>query len=119
MTICIGVVCDKSQKVILAADRMITVDMLSQEYEHGVPKCDEVSDTCLVLSAGSALLPAEVFYEIKGEITKLKRPIIRDIVGEIKRRYVAARRTVVEEMYLTPRGFTMETFYEKVSDLPP
>jgi hypothetical protein len=119
LTICIGAICDEGKSVILSADRMITVDMLSQEYEHGIPKCSEVSETCLALTAGSALLPMEVFYGIEEEINRLRNPIVRDVVETIKKRYVGARRKLVEELYLIPRGFSFETFYQNIEKLPP
>ena len=43
MTICIAAICDNNQKIVVASDRMITASHLSQQFEHGVPKMEEIS----------------------------------------------------------------------------
>ena len=37
MTICIAALCEKGEKIIIAADRMVTVGQII-EFEHDVPK---------------------------------------------------------------------------------
>ena len=110
--------CESNSKAVLASDRMITVSFLSHEFEHPTPKSQPVSESCVILSAGSALLPTEVFHDIDNEISSLKNPGVAEIVERVKARYVAVRRKKAEETYLRPRGLTIEGFYKTMDSLP-
>lgn len=119
MTICIGTLCSDGKKAILASDRMITVIGLSHEFEHGVPKVQHVSECCLVLSAGSALLPTEIFHGFSTEFAGHRQPSIVEVVEKIKSRYATTRKKKIEEEYFRPRGLTIESFYKILDSLPP
>lgn len=71
MTICIGAICDNKSKVIVASDRMITASYPPVEFEHGIPKMEKISNTCVALTAGSALAHTELFRDAKLEISQL------------------------------------------------
>lgn len=119
MTICVNTLCDNNKKAVVASDKMITIEGLSQEFEHETPKLKCLNERCLAVSAGDALLPTELFEEVEKEI-KGKSPLsIADIVEQVKNQYSILRRKMVEEEHLKCRGLTVKSFYETMSSLPP
>ena len=119
MTICIAAICDNKSKVIVACDRMITVRMPPQEFEHSGPKLHRISDTCVVTTAGSVLAHVDMCEDVKTEMVHISQPSIRAIVECITKNFVAQRKRRVEDDILKPRGFDLKSFYEKVGELPP
>lgn len=120
MTICIAAVCDGGKTVMVASDRMITVSHLSQEFEHGIPKMETISNSCLAVTAGSALVPRELFSNIRKWTSNISNPSIEQIVKRVKDNFNRLRIEKAEEIYLKSRGFESVTdFYEKSRALPP
>ena len=119
MTICIAAVCDSKSKVIVACDRMITVMLPPQEFEHGGPKLHKISDTCVATTAGSVLAHVDICENTKAEMADVSQPSVKQIVECITKNFVAQRKRRVEDDILKPRGFDLKSFYEKIGDLPP
>jgi len=123
MTICIAAISDTNSgknKVVLASDRMITMRMPPQEFEHGTPKMEMISNTCAVLTAGSALAQVDLCRAVRSEIGVLVAPTISQIVDKIKECFVKERQRRVEEYILRPRGFNLRNFYSVLAkELPP
>ena len=69
MTICIGALCENGLTCVVAADREMTAPGLSLEFEHHERKIDRLSDTCVVLSAGDALLATEIIGRMSSPST--------------------------------------------------
>jgi len=59
MTFCIGAICDKGNSIIISSDGMITSRMPPIEFETKNKKISELSNKCLVLTAGDALAQAD------------------------------------------------------------
>lgn len=119
MTICIGAICDDHDKVILASDRMITASYPSIEFEHALPKMEKLSNSCVALTAGSALAHTELFKHTKTEINEISNPSISLITKNIKEKFVAQRVNRAEELFLKPRGLNLDMFYQNQSMLAP
>ena len=120
MTICIAAICDNNQKIVVASDRMITASHLSQQFEHGVPKMEEISKSCLAVTAGSALAPREIFSSVRTWASSKSNTSISEIVEEVKNRFNKLRIRKAEEKYIKSRGFeSVEDFYSKSQSLPP
>lgn len=113
MTICIGVICDSSSRVIMASDSMLTSDNLSIQFEHKTPKLIKLSNNCVAATAGDALGHTELFALLGDEINSLKLPTINEIVEKTKQCYKKLRKNQIVERILEPRGFnSFESFYE-------
>lgn len=117
MTICIGAICEERKKAVFALDRMLTSRELSLEFEHDERKIDEISDTCVALTAGEALAPTKLFRDVKAKISKTSSIAeICDITTEVFRQYKMKR---VEEKFFKPRDLTIEKFYQIQKSLVP
>ena len=120
MTICIAAICEDTNKVIVSADRMITAAHLSQEFEHNVPKMEKISNTCVAVTAGSALAPREIFSEVRKWAEKVSNHSVHEIVEEVMKNFNRLRLKKAEERHLKSRGFeNANEFYLKSQSLPP
>jgi 20S proteasome alpha/beta subunit len=115
MTICLGVLCDHGKKVIVASDRMLTGGDV--EFEQDAHKVDGVTDGCVVLSAGSALEHVGLLRDVRLELQSRKKPSVSDVVEEVKRGFVEARKRRAEELYLKPLDMELSQFMTHQSRL--
>ena len=121
MTICIAVLCENNQAVVIASDRMITAGFLAMEFEHSRSKIDQITPAVVGLTAGDALANTELFRECKATIQQLQSPSVQLIVDRIKSQFVILRQQRAEDSFLRPRGITFEEFYKKggIQRIPP
>jgi hypothetical protein len=121
MTICIAASCAAARAIVVASDRMLSAPFLTLEFDHPDAKIDEISTSCVALSAGDALTSHEVLSEDSGPAGQLHDPDISDFVSQIRQRFVAARKRLANEQILEPRGLSFEQFYQRggISSLPP
>lgn len=118
MTICISLICDENT-LIVSSDKKITATYPPIEFEQEKTKLEELSSTCIALTAGDALDHIDLFREVKSEIKSLIKPEISLIVEKIKDSFVKLRRKRGEELYLKPLSLSFETFYAGLKSLPP
>jgi len=111
VTICIGVICDSGKKAIVAADRMVTARGLSIEFEGEERKIIPLSDSSVAMTAGDALIHAEILGNAKAEIRSKSVSQVPQIVEMVKESFVEERKKRFEEKALRPRGITLEEFY--------
>ena len=104
MTVCIATLCNQAKDVVVASDRMITATYPPIEFEHGIPKLEVISSSCIVLTAGDALAHADLCRNVNGRISELSRPRTTVITEEIRKGYVVQRLKTIEERFLTSRG---------------
>ena len=71
MTICIAAITGKNQ-VVMASDRMVTLQIPSIEYEQNMSKTLEVTQYCVVASAGAILNFSNVYEKLKKKLTQEK-----------------------------------------------
>jgi ATP-dependent protease HslVU (ClpYQ) peptidase subunit len=81
MTICLAVLCDESQKAVIAADRMITAG--DTEFEQDARKVHQVTSGCVVLSAGSALRQVQLIRDVRTELHSRRSPSVGDVVTKL------------------------------------
>jgi len=110
MTICIAAVCDRARACVVAADREITVGFpINIGFEHHERKIEALSNTCVVLSAGNALVAEEV-------ISRTKRGAVDDDVSHacaaVREVYMGVHMERAEQVILRPRGITLKEFKE-------
>lgn len=112
MTVCIAAACENSRKLVVAADRMLTSGMLSLQFEHPGPKVFPLSDSCVMMTAGPALRDIELQKSVKRTLAGMSGIAVPVIVERVKDGYQEARRKKIEELYLKPRGLTLERFLQ-------
>lgn len=117
MTVCIGLISEEN-KIVLAADRMITANYPPIKFEPDIVKYQRLSKTCVALTADSALAYTELFQDVINKIRHLNNPPISLIVEKVKESFVKLRLKKAEEEVLKPRGLTIEKYYETMRMLP-
>lgn len=111
MTVCVGAICNEGDTVIVASDRMMTATMPPIKFEHTKPKIFPISNSCVALTAGNALLPVEIIPQIKALLTKASS--IPQIAEQTKNIYQLLRAKHAEDIFLLPRTITKEVFYSR------
>lgn len=119
MTICIGVICEKGNKAIAAADRMITARTPPVQYEARESKIIRISDSFVVLTAGDAIAHTELLYHAVPLIQKERTPQAYKIAEILAECYDVQRKKKITEKILRPRGLTLSKFYENFNRFPP
>ena len=113
MTICIAAIGGSGKFVVVASDRMVTASPPPIEFEHNSRKITEVSQHCVVLTAGDALAHVELCNEAIIMTQAVRILSTRQIAGEIQKAYVEQRKEQVEAEYLRSRGWDIKSFYEE------
>ncbi len=111
LTIIVGAICSGGKSAIVAADRMLTQEGLSVEFETLEPKIEEITKSCVVMTAGDALIKHEILQSAKASIGSSAISQIPQLVEEIKKAFVNERKKRFEEAELKPRGLTLVDFY--------
>ncbi len=113
MTVCIAALCNDAKAIIVASDRMITATYPPFAFEHGIPKLEIICPSCIVLTAGDALAHADLCRAAREAISSVSRPRITQITEEVRKAYVTQRLEAIEQLFLSPRGWTLQDFYER------
>ena len=121
MTICIAATCADQKAVVAASDRMVSAPFLTLEFDHPDAKIDQLSRTCVGLTAGDALVATDLFTGFEGMVSQLQDPGVLLIAEHVKQRFVEVRQKLIDERVFRPRGISFVDFYSKglVSALPP
>lgn len=117
MTICIGSLCDSGNAVVFAADRMVTANFLSLEFEHQEKKIEPVSSHCVVMSSGDALVAFELVETFKREAPLTKS--VREIADKCYNMLVALSLRRAEQEILKPRGLDWDTYRRDGNNINP
>ena len=112
MTVCIAAACEGSRNVVVGADRMLTIGTLSLEFQHPNPKIVPLSDSCVMMTAGPALRDIELQKYVRRALAGVLGVAVPVIVDKVKEGYQEARRGKIEELYLKPRGLTLDRFLQ-------
>jgi 20S proteasome alpha/beta subunit len=118
MTICIAALCENNKKIILAADRMITVGNFI-EFEHDVKKFEQITKNCYIMTAGTTTIQNDVIQKLKSQIKNINAPEFKQIIEELKNSYSSVRLNRSEELFLRPKGLDFGTFYQNQRGLLP
>ena len=113
MTICIAALCDGGKSLVVAADKEMTAAGLSLKFSHDEKKIDMLTEKCVVLSAGDALVAAEVTQRTKDKVKK--EMSVQKISETMKDTYIQAHLERVESVVLKPLGYTWQEFKDKGS----
>ncbi|HYL66175.1 MAG TPA: hypothetical protein VEU72_03380 [Nitrosopumilaceae archaeon] len=89
---------------------MITAEALSIEFEHRSKKLEPIANNCILLSAGSALNPTEVFENVKTTYAHQQFPQIKEILNSVKQNYVEVRNRKAEEEIFYPVSMSISSF---------
>ena len=83
MTICIAVICADRNAVVVASDRMISAPFLTLEFDHPDAKIDQLSSSCVGLTAGDALVATELFTGFENLVAQLSDPQVQLLADHV------------------------------------
>lgn len=105
MTVCIAATCDGGKSIVIAADRQITVSAINLQYDHSERKIDVLRPNLAMLSAGNALIAAEVFRRSQSGLGQAADDSFDASVVGIRQIFQDMHRARAEEAILFPRGW--------------
>jgi 20S proteasome alpha/beta subunit len=117
MTVCVGAICQDKAAIVVASDRMVTTSMPPIEFEHTKRKIYDITNNCIALTAGNALIPIEIIPKIRAILTKTS--MISQIAQNAKDIYQALRAQRAEELFMRPRAISKEIFYSRGASIFP
>ncbi len=98
---------------------MITAEYLMLEFEHALPKIEEITPSSLVMLAGDALAPTDVIRDVRTEAKKEKVTDLRALADLIAKTMANHRRRLVTENVLRRRGLdSFDDYYDRAASLP-
>jgi 20S proteasome alpha/beta subunit len=89
---------------------MVTMGGIT-EFEHEVPKVTQIGDRIVALAAGDALRGARLVQELRRYIQQGAQPM-QNVAATAAAQYAALRRQQIENDILSPRGITLQQFYQ-------
>lgn len=119
MTICLALVCEDGKSIVAVADRMVSVEALSLEFEQGVRKIERVGGSFAALTAGDALGQTDLLRDVNDEIASMAQPKVREVARVAEECFIQHRQALAEKLVLRRVGLDHETFLEKQSNLLP
>ena len=119
MTICIDLLCADAKQVVAVADRMISVEFLSLEFEQRTKKVEPLGQRFVALTAGDALAHTEILRDTVEAVSQASQPTVRYVASQIEKHFVAARQKLAEDTVLRRIGLDQETFFEQQRNLAP
>ena len=106
--------------VVVASDRMVTLNLPSTEFEQNMPKTVKLTDNCVASTAGNALGFVPICEETLRAIKQNKNVLsIQNIAEIIKVAYTSARNAKLEQDILSTIGLTLRDFYQANRSLAP
>jgi hypothetical protein len=103
VTVCIAAICDRGQKVVVAADRMFTFQAPQNlEFQTPEKKIEGIGASCVVLSSGNSAYATEVTRAATQLLDGNPNPPILRAAEVLRDAFVQVRSVKVREMVLTP-----------------
>jgi hypothetical protein len=103
MTVCIAAECDGGEKIVVAADRMFTLNApMNLEFETGEKKIEPLAPSCVVLSSGNSAYAKEMVLESLSALAGSQNPKIARVVDIVKEAFIQNRAAKIREQLLIP-----------------
>jgi 20S proteasome alpha/beta subunit len=120
MTVCIAAVCEKGQKIVIAADRMLTYPHpTSLEFETEESKIEEIASNCVALISGSSAYGSEILTNSRHILGGNPTPDINHVSETVKIQYTNTRMAKIDETIIFPAlGGDYAKFLLKGGSLP-
>jgi|SRR6267143_1710110 len=98
MTVCIAAICENGKNLVVAADRMFTMQApLNLEFEPPISKVERLTPNCVVLEAGNSLSAQEVTNRTRSKLAAGAPAPTNMIAGHLKSEYETFRDEAIEE----------------------
>jgi 20S proteasome alpha/beta subunit len=111
--------CNKAQNVVAVADRMVSVEFLSLQFEQHTRKVERIGEHFVALTAGDALGHTEIIRATTQEIARLSQPTVFEVASQVETCFIRARQNLAEKSTLRRVGLDYATFLEQQRNLSP
>ncbi len=120
MTVCIAAVCESAQKIVIAADRMLTYPPpTSLEFETEEDKIEGLAPSCVALASGSTPFITEIIKNTHKTLGGNLSPEFDQLLDSVKDEYIATRTKRIDETIIhASLGTDYKTFLNKGGVLP-
>jgi len=121
MTLLVAGICkqDGEPAVVIASDRMISVMQPNIEYEGPMTKSYQITESCIMLTAGSALEGLPLHREIKKHVDDMGLKSVLEIVSIVKRAYQEIRKSRINDGICQRFCLSFEDFLERQGEMAP
>ena len=120
MTICMAALCDNGNSVLVMADRMLTVTYpMEYQLESSERKIHILGDHALAMFAGDLVMGMQILDDATSTIQQSRLSLLPQMVDVIRASFVRARLQMVEHQCLTPRGLTLDEYFNRQHMLNP
>ncbi len=119
MTICLALLCDDARKVVAVADRMVSVEFLSLEFEQHARKVERIGKQFVALTAGDALGHTEILGSAIPKVERISQPTVGEVAGLIEAAFIEARQKLAEKTVLCRVGLDYPAFIQQQKDFVP
>lgn len=122
MTVCIAALYENGKGAALVSDRMITANIPPMAYEFEsseASKIHQLSPDSYVLLAGGILHGDSIIRHSQDVISREGYKSVEDLSNTITNTYKDTRLEYIEQRYLSPRGLTLERYYDRQASLNP
>lgn len=119
VTVCIAAFAENGKKLVTAADQMISLAQpIAYQYEtEDVSKIYDLKDNCVCLTAGVAVFAQEIVDRASRIITAQNPATIEAVAEIVRKEYSDLRKRLICQMFLEPRGLTLDSYYKTQSTL--
>lgn len=120
MTVCIAAICDGGERIVVAADRMLTfMSPLNLEFETEEKKIEQLANGIVALSSGATAHATEILRGVKMTIGGNPTPDFQVVAETMKNQYASAKmKKAHETIILHFLGQDFDTFSKKGGTLP-
>ena len=119
MTICLALICDDGKSLVAVADRMVSVESLSLQFEQGARKIVLLGDRFAALTAGDALAQTDLLRDASEAISELDQPSVREVATAVAECFIQHRNALAEKLVLRRVGLDYSAFLEQQQNLLP
>jgi 20S proteasome alpha/beta subunit len=117
MTICLALVCESGKSLVAVADRMVSVESLSLEFEQGARKIEQIGEGFAALTAGDALAHTDLLDDAREKVSGLHQPSVREVAGAVEECFARHRQNLAEKLVLRRIGLDYQSFLEQQQTL--
>ena len=119
MTICLALICDDGKSIVAVADRMVSVESLSLQFEQGTRKIERLGASFAALTAGDALAQTDLLRDASEAVSELDNPSVRDVASAVAECFIRQRNDLAEKLVLRRVGLDYAAFLEQQQNLLP
>ncbi|MGJ7573375.1 hypothetical protein ACSFBX_22815 [Variovorax sp. RB2P76] len=122
MTVCVAAICEASQSVIGASDRMLTAGNV--QFQPPVSKCYALTSSAVLMVAGEMTIQAEIVAVMRDKLyamLSIEPPPewlrISEIAAMYSQVHSELRAKRAENEFLRPLGLSLETFLSRQTEM--